>query len=127
MMLKSKIHRATITHTDVDYEGSIGIDMDLLRAADILPYEQVHVLDITSGNRFETYAMEEPAGSGRVGVYGAAARLVKPGDLVIVLGYRLLSEGEAGDALPRFVYVDARNALLADPNPSVTPRSAPPG
>ncbi|MPZ15526.1 MAG: aspartate 1-decarboxylase, partial [Chloroflexi bacterium] len=75
VMLKSKIHRATITETNLDYEGSIGIDAALLRRASLLPYEQVHVLNVTNGARFETYAIEEPAKSGRIVVYGAAAHL----------------------------------------------------
>lgn len=116
IMLKSKIHRATVTHVDVDYEGSIGIDADLLDAADLLPFEQVHVLDITNGARFETYVMEEPAGCGRIALYGAAGRLVSPGDLVIILGYGVVTEGDARGMHPRVVHVDAHNALLA-PSP----------
>jgi len=112
VMLKSKIHRATITDTNMAYEGSIGIDSCLLREADLLPYEQVHVLDITNGSRFETYAVQEPEGSGRVAVYGAAARLVAPGDTVIILGYQVVTEEEARSIHPRVVHVDAANAPL---------------
>ncbi len=118
-MLKSKIHRATITVVDADYEGSIGIDARLLEAADILPFEQVHVLDITNGNRFETFAIPEPVGSGTIGVYGAAARLVARGDLVIILAYGLVAEDEARDVEPRLVFVNAANA----PKPGSAPNS----
>lgn len=113
IMLKSKIHRARITGTNVDYEGSIGIDAELLRAADLLPFEQVHVLDITNGHRFETYVIEGPAGSGCIEIYGAAARLVEPSDLVIILSYRLATEDEARAAQPQIVHVDAHNAPIA--------------
>ena len=108
-MLKSKIHRATVTDVNRDYEGSIGIDGELLRTVDLLPFEQVHVLDITNGNRFETYVIEEPEGSRRIGVYGAAAHLVAPGDLVIILAYNLVPEGEAADVHPRVLVLDASN------------------
>ena len=108
-MLKSKIHRATVTDVNRDYEGSIGIDGELLRTVDLLPFEQVHVLDITNGNRFETYVIEEPEGSRRIGVYGAAAHLVAPGDLVIILAYNLIPEEEAADVHPRVLVLDASN------------------
>lgn len=108
-MLKSKIHRATVTDVDRDYEGSIGIDRELLSAVDLLPYEQVHVLDISNGNRFETYVIEEPAGSRRIGIYGAAANLVAPGDLVIILAYSLLPDEQAADIRPKVLIVDAQN------------------
>ena len=109
MMLKSKIHRARVTDVNRDYEGSIGIDHELLRAVDLLPFEQVHVLDITNGNRFETYVIEELAGSHRIGVYGAAAHLVAPGDLVIILAYSLLPDEQAADVRPKVLIVDAQN------------------
>lgn len=112
VMLKSKIHGATITETNLAYEGSIGIDDRLLREADLLPYEQVHVLDVTNGNRFETYAIQEPEGYGRVAVYGAAARLVAPGDTVIVLGYQVVTEEEAALVHPRIVHVDGANVPI---------------
>ncbi|HWC65755.1 MAG TPA: aspartate 1-decarboxylase, partial [Thermoanaerobaculia bacterium] len=83
-VLRGKIHRATVTQADVDYEGSIGIDAALLRAADIDPYDRVEVYDVTRGSRFATYAIEAPEGSGTISVNGAAARLVEPGDLVII-------------------------------------------
>ena len=116
VMLKSKIHRATVTKVDADYEGSIGLATDLLEAADVLPYEQVHVLDITSGVRLETYAIAEPAGSGVVAIYGAAARLIAPGDLVIILAYETMPDAEARRVQPRVVYVDQRNTPLAEPH-----------
>lgn len=114
-MLKSKIHRATVTATDPDYEGSAGIDASLLSAADILPYEQVHVLDITNGQRFETYAIPERAGSGAINIYGAAARLVAPGDLVIILAYHLVPDDALCRSTPRIVFVDAANSPISPP------------
>lgn len=110
-MLASKIHRATVTEVNVDYEGSITIDSDLMEAADVLPFEMVHVLDIQNGNRFQTYAIEGRSGSGVIGINGAAARLVQKGDTVIILSYRNLSEEEAQDFQPRLVYVDEKNSI----------------
>jgi len=109
-MLKSKIHRARVTGVNVDYEGSISVDRQLLEAADILPFEKVQVLDVNNGARFETYAIE--GGPGEVAVNGAAARLVAPGDTVIVLSYLVLSEAEARQHQPRLVYVDSQNRFL---------------
>ncbi len=94
-MLKAKIHRAKITQADLHYEGSITVDRDLLDAAGVLPYEQVDVLDITNGQRFTTYAIEGARGSGIIGVNGAAARLVQPGDLVIICAFARMEEAEA--------------------------------
>ncbi len=119
IMLKSKIHRATVTKSDADYEGSIGIAADLLEAANLLPYEQVHVLDITNGARLETYVIPERSGSGTVAIYGAAARLVAEGDLVIILAYQLLPESEAQRVTPAVVYVDEENRPRS--TASVTP------
>ena len=110
-MLKSKIHRATVTEANVDYEGSITIDAELMRAADILPFEQVHVLDIENGARFQTYAIEGESGSGVICVNGAAAHLVAVGDRVIILTYAQLDEAEARSHRPTLVYVDARNQM----------------
>ncbi len=110
-MFKSKIHRATVTQADLDYEGSIGIDSDLLKASGILPYEQVDVLDITNGNRFTTYAIEEAAGSGVIQINGAAAHLAKIGDLVIILTYASMSEEKAKKFKPTVVQVDERNKV----------------
>lgn len=110
-MLKGKIHRATVTDADVDYEGSIAVDPDLMEAADILPFEQVHVLDIDNGARLTTYAIEGRRGSGDVAINGAAARLVNVGDKVIVLTYTELDEEAARLHQPRLVYPDERNRV----------------
>ena len=111
-MLKGKIHRARVTDVCVDYEGSIGIDGLLLEAADILPYEKVHVLNITNGARFETYAVEAEKGSGEISLLGAAARLVSVGDKVIILAYDVVTEEEAQHWHPKLVYVDEKNAIV---------------
>ena len=108
-MLKSKIHRARITDANIGYEGSISIDVKLMLEADILPYEQVHVLDVDNGSRFTTYAIE--GGSGEICVNGAAARLVAIGDTVIILSYCHLEEEEARNFTPKLVYVDSKNAI----------------
>jgi aspartate 1-decarboxylase len=110
-MLKSKIHRATVTGADVNYEGSITLDPALMEAADILPYEQVHVVDVNNGARLVTYAIEGPRGAGEVVLNGAAARLVNPGDIVIVLSYASLDAGELRDHQPTLVYVDGSNEI----------------
>lgn len=110
-LLHSKIHRATVTEANVDYEGSITIDADLMRAAGILPFEQVHVLDVDNGARLQTYAIEGEAGSGTVCVNGAAAHLVSVGDRVIILSYVQLSAEEARAHRPTLVYVDGRNRI----------------
>jgi aspartate 1-decarboxylase len=110
-MLKGKIHRATVTQANIDYEGSITVDPMLLEAADILPFEQVHVLDINNGARLQTYAIEGERGSGVICMNGAAARLVDEGDLVIILAYDLVPEAEARDHRPNLVYVDERNQI----------------
>ena len=110
-MLKSKIHRATVTEANVDYEGSITVDAAVLEAADILPYELVHVLDIENGIRLETYAIAGPRDTGVVCINGAAARLVHRGDLVIILAYRVLANERARGWKPKLVYVDADNRI----------------
>ncbi len=110
-MLRSKIHRARVTGGNVDYEGSISIDKDLMEAADILPYEMVHVLDVNNGARFQTYAIEGRRGSGDIVLNGAAARLVAKGDVVIILSYCVLSDEEARQMQPTLVYVDERNSI----------------
>jgi aspartate 1-decarboxylase len=110
-MIKSKIHRATLTGTDLDYEGSIAIDRDLLQAADILPGEQVHVLNLSNGERLITYAIEAPAGSGTVMLNGPAARLGLAGDLVVVITYCSVSEEKARAMQPKVVRVDAKNRM----------------
>lgn len=108
-MLKSKIHRATVTDADLNYVGSITVDTDLLDAADIRPYEHVCVLNINTGARFETYAIEGPRGGGDICLNGAAARLAQPGDLVIVLTYADYDEEELEGYEPVVVHVDAQN------------------
>ena len=110
-MLKSKIHRATVTEANLHYEGSITIDKDLMEAADILPWEQVHVLDIDNGSRLETYVIEGERGSGVICINGAAARLVTEGDKVIIVSYQTVSEADSLDLKPKLVYVDSRNAM----------------
>lgn len=110
-MLKSKIHRARVTDANIDYEGSITIDSKLMAAADILPYEQVHVLNINNGNRFTTYAIEGEAGSGAICLNGAAARLAVKGDIVIILSYTQVPEEETKNFRPKVVHVNAKNAI----------------
>src|SRR3954447_13495343 len=108
-MMKAKLHRATVTQADLEYEGSIAIDKDLLDASGILPHEQVDVLNITTGHRFTTYAIEAPRGSRTVGVNGAAARLVQTGDKVIVVTYGQLEASEARNYNPTVVLLDNDN------------------
>lgn len=111
-LFKSKIHRATVTQADLDYEGSVTIDVNLLRAADILPYEKVAVWNVTRGTRLETYALEGEAGSGVICINGAAAHLNKPGDLVILATFAEVEEAEAAGWKPTVVFVDARNRIV---------------
>ena len=108
-LLKGKIHRATITQCDLNYEGSISVDCALMERAGILPHEQVDVLNINNGERFTTYAIPAPAGSGVIGVNGAAARLAQKGDLVIIVAYARMEEAEAKSFSPRVLLVDANN------------------
>jgi len=108
-VFKSKIHRATVTEANLDYEGSISVDQDLLDAADILENEQVHVWDVTNGTRLITYALSAPAGSGRVCVNGAGAHLIKPGDLVIIATFTTMRTREARRYQPTVVLVGANN------------------
>lgn len=108
-LLKAKIHRATITQTDLHYEGSITVDEALLEAAGILPFEQVDVLNIHNGNRFTTYAIAGPRGSGIIGINGAAARLAQTGDLVIICAFAQFSSEEAQSYTPTIVWVDEQN------------------
>jgi aspartate 1-decarboxylase len=110
-MLKAKLHRATVTQADLDYEGSIAIDRDLLDASGILPNEQVDVLNITNGARFTTYAIEAPRGSKVIGVNGAAARLVQKNDLVIVVTYCQMAAEEARNYAPTVVLLDQGNMI----------------
>ena len=113
IMLKSKIHRARVTKLNIDYEGSISIDKKLMEEADILPYEQVQVLNINNGARFETYAIEAEPDSGEISIQGAAARLAAIGDTIIILSYCHVEDDEARSFRPKLVYVDARNAITA--------------
>ncbi|WP_369198475.1 aspartate 1-decarboxylase [Streptomyces djakartensis] len=121
-MFKSKIHRATVTQADLHYVGSVTIDADLLDAADLLPGELVHIVDITNGARLETYVIEGERGSGVIGINGAAAHLVHRGDLVILISYAQVTDAEARALVPKVVHVDDRNrivALGADPSEPV--------
>ena len=111
-MLKSKIHRARVTQCNVDYEGSITIDKDLMEAADLLQFEKVEVLNINNSARFHTYAIEGQRGSGEICLNGAAARLVAKGDIVIILSYQILAEDETATSSPRLVYVDSQNRIV---------------
>ncbi len=110
-LLKGKLHRATVTEADLEYQGSIGIDSGLLKAANILPYEHVEVYNITNGNRFTTYAIEAPAGSGTITINGAAAHLSKKGDLVIICAYVHMSPEEAAKHQPPLVLVNDKNQI----------------
>ncbi|KFF60276.1 hypothetical protein JF66_05555 [Cryobacterium sp. MLB-32] len=112
-MFTAKIHRATVTHADLNYVGSVTIDRDLLSASDILPGEKVAIVDVTNGARLETYVIEGEAGSGVLGINGAAAHLIRPGDVVIVIAYGLMSTEEAREYVPRVVHVDADNRIVA--------------
>jgi aspartate 1-decarboxylase len=111
IMCKSKIHRATVTDANLNYEGSITVDGTLLAAADILEYEQVHVVNVANGARFETYAMRGADGSGDVIINGAAARLVQPGDSVIIFSYGSFAAEELESFQPTFVFVDEDNRI----------------
>lgn len=115
-MLKSKIHRARVTDGNVDYEGSITIDVTLMKAADILPYERVEVLNVNNGARFSTYAIEGNPGSGDICLNGAAARLACKDDVVIILTYQEVPADEAAEVKPRLVYVDANNRIKSTKN-----------
>jgi aspartate 1-decarboxylase len=112
-MLKSKIHRATVTQADLHYVGSVTVDEDLMDAADLLAGEQVAIVDVTNGARLETYVIPGERGSGVIGINGAAARLVHPGDLVILIAYGLMEDAEARAYAPRVVFVDADNRVVA--------------
>lgn len=125
--MAGKIHRATVTEANLDYEGSITLDPDLMDAAGILPYEQVHVLDVTNGARLETYAILGERGSGGVCINGAAAHLVNAGDVVIVVAYQQLYEEDARALQPRVAFVDSQNRIVRTSlgnGHSHTPRAA---
>ncbi len=112
IMLKSKIHRATVTGADLHYEGSVTIDRDLMDAADIISYEKVAVWNVTNGSRLETYAIEGERGSGVICLNGAAARLVAPKDLVIIASFVTMDNAEALAYEPKLVFVDEKNCML---------------
>ena len=111
-MFLSKIHRATITHADLEYEGSVTIDTDLMEAADILEHEAVHVWNVTQGTRLMTYALRGPRGSGVICINGAAAHLNKPGDLCIIATFRDMDVEEARKHEPKVVFVDSKNRIV---------------
>src|SRR5262245_906809 len=110
-MLKSKIHRATVTQADLHYVGSVTVDEDLMDAADLLPGEQVAIVDITNGARLETYVIPGERGTGVIGINGAAAHLVRPGDLVILISYGVMDEMESRSYRPKVIFVDADNGV----------------
>ena len=111
-MMKSKIHRATVTQADLHYVGSVTVDEDLMDAADLLPGEQVAIVDVTNGARLETYVIPGQRGSALIGINGAAAHLVHPGDLVILISYAAMDHAEAKSHLPAVVHVDERNRVI---------------
>jgi aspartate 1-decarboxylase len=111
-MMKSKIHRATVTQADLHYVGSVTVDEELLEAADLLPGELVHIVDVTNGARLETYTIAGERGSGVLGINGAAARLVHPGDVVILIAYAQMETAEAREFSPSVVFVDADNRII---------------
>jgi aspartate 1-decarboxylase len=123
-MLKSKLHRATVTQAELHYVGSVTLDAELARAADLLEGEQVAIVDITNGARLETYVIYGEAGSGIVGINGAAAHLIHPGDLVILISYAQVTDEEARVLRPTIVHVDAENRIVHlndDPASAATP------
>ncbi|MFF3608190.1 aspartate 1-decarboxylase [Streptomyces sp. NPDC002463] len=111
-LIKSKIHRATVTQADLHYVGSVTVDAELMEAADLLPGELVHIVDIDNGARLETYVIEGERGSGVIGINGAAAHLVHPGDLVILISYGQMEDAEARTFVPRVVHVDGDNRIV---------------
>jgi len=111
-LMKSKIHRATITSADLHYEGSLTVDQDLLDAADLLNYEEIQVVNVNNGARFTTYVIPGPRGSGVVQLNGAAARLGLPGDVVILIAYGVIEDAEAQRFVPRVVFVDEQNRIV---------------
>jgi len=121
IMMKSKIHRATVTQADLDYVGSVTLDAALMEAADLLEGEQVAIVDITNGARIETYVIPGERGSGVIGINGAAAHLVHPGDLVIIMSYAVLSDAEARALEPRVVHVDEKNQIVKLGNDAAEP------
>jgi len=121
-LLRSKIHRATVTQADLHYVGSLTIDSTLLAAADLAPGEKVDVVDVDNGARLSTYVIAGPAGSGVIGINGAAARLIHPGDLVIIIAYAQVPENLVAEHVPRVVFVDERNRpLVTGADPAAAP------
>ena len=118
-MFKSKIHRARVTHADLSYEGSVTVDSDLLDAADIVPYEAVHIWNVTRGTRLVTYALRGPKGSRAICINGAAAHLNQPGDLVILATFAEMTREEARTHVPTVVRVDRKNRILAEAGPEL--------
>lgn len=124
-MLKSKLHRATVTHADLHYVGSVTVDEDLLDAGDLIAGEQVAIVDVTNGARLETYVIPGERGSGVLGINGAAAHLVHPGDLVILISYGLMDETEVKSYLPKVIHVDSANRMISvDHDPAAPPDGA---
>jgi len=121
IMMKSKIHRATVTQADLDYVGSVTLDAALMEAADLLEGEQVAIVDITNGARIETYVIPGPRGSGVIGINGAAAHLVHPGDLVIIMSYAVVDDAEARALKPHVVHVDEQNRVVKIGNDPAEP------
>ncbi len=111
-LLKSKLHRARVTATKLDYPGSIAVDSELMEAADLTPYEFVLVADLNNGNRLETYVVPAEAGSGEIVILGAAARLIQPEDLVIILGFGFFTQEEAENLKPKIVLLDENNKII---------------
>jgi aspartate 1-decarboxylase len=130
-MMKSKIHRATVTQADLHYVGSISIDKDLMEASDLLEGEKVAIVDVTNGARLETYVIPAPRGSGTIGINGAAAHHVHEGDLVIIISYAMVDDAEARTLKPTVVHVDAQNRVVklgddaAEPVPGATDQKRP--
>ena len=123
-LLKSKIHRATVTHCELHYEGSCAIDTDLLAACDLLPNEQIHVWNINNGERFITYAIEAPAGSGIISLNGSAARRASVGDLVIIAAFGMVSDTELAQFKPKLVFPDAKNRVAEVRNEVAGPQAS---
>lgn len=116
-LLKSKIHRATVTRSDLNYEGSIAVDASLLEAADIQPFEAVHIWNVTNGSRLQTYALAVERGSGEICLNGAAARLAQAGDVIIIASFAWLDEKEAAGVSPKLVFVDGKNRIVETTEP----------
>jgi len=126
IMMSGKVHRATVTEANLQYEGSITLDPDLMEAAGFLPYEQVSVLDVTNGARLTTYAIRGTRGTGEVCINGAAAHLVNKGDIVIILAYQEMDEAAARSLEPRLVYVDGQNQIVRTSRGDGDSHNAPP-